>query len=91
MADFNEDLCMRNSYELLLGKKTMDQLVDKNDKLYLIFSPEYKIVSMEDDVYDSLIDYFIYTEEYEKCEEILNLKNSLAQIFSYIFWLFYPL
>tara|TARA_R110000823_G_C15569537_1_gene461588 strand:- start:155 stop:391 length:237 start_codon:yes stop_codon:yes gene_type:complete len=78
MADFNEDLCMRNSYELLLGKKTMDQLVDKNDKLYLIFSPEYKIVSMEDDVYDSLIDYFIYTEEYEKCEEILNLKNSLA-------------
>ena len=33
MADFNEDLCMRNSYELLLGKKTMDQLVDKNDVL----------------------------------------------------------
>ena len=75
MADFNEDLCMRNSYELLLGKKTMDQLVDENDKLYLIFSPEYKIVSMEDDVYDSLIDYFIYTEEYEKCEEILKAKN----------------
>jgi hypothetical protein len=78
MKNFNEDLCMRNSYELLLGKKTIDQLVDNNDNLYLIFSPEYKLVIMEDDVYDSLIDYFIYTEEYEKCAEILNLKNSLV-------------
>ena len=78
MKNFNEDLCMRNSYELLLGKKKIDQLVDNNDNLYLIFSPEYKLVIMEDDVYDSLIDYFIYTEEYEKCAEILNLKSSLV-------------
>jgi len=75
MAEFDEDSCMRSSYELLLGKKTMDQLVSENDNLYLIFSPEYKVVVMEDDVYDSLIDYFTYTEEYEKCAEILKAKN----------------
>lgn len=75
MKEFDEDLCMRSSYELLLGKKTIDQLVAENDNLHLIFSPEYKVVVMEDDVYDSLIDYFTYTEEYEKCAELLKAKN----------------
>ena len=78
MAEFDEDLCMRNSYQLLMGKKTMDQLVDENDNLYLIFSPEYKVVVMEDDVYDSLMDYFTYTEEYEKCAEILKAKKKVV-------------
>ena len=33
---------------------------------------------MVDDVYDTLIEYFTSTEEYEKCAEILNFKNSLV-------------
>tara|TARA_R110000851_G_scaffold326984_1_gene496105 strand:- start:662 stop:898 length:237 start_codon:yes stop_codon:yes gene_type:complete len=75
MNEFDEDLCMRNSYELLLGKKTMEQLVSKDGTLYLIFRPNYKIIVMENDVYDVIIDYFAYTEEFEKCTEILALKN----------------
>ena len=78
MKDFNEDLCMRSSYELLLGKKTMEELIDETGNLYLMFSPEYKAVVMVDDVYDTLIEYFTSTEEYEKCAEILNFKNSLV-------------
>lgn len=78
MKDFNEDLCMRSSYELLLGKKTMEELIDQTGNLYLMFSPEHKAVVMVDDVYDTLIEYFTSTEEYEKCAEILNFKNSLV-------------
>ena len=75
MKEFNEDLCMRSSYELLLGKKTMDQLTKETGSLYLIFSPEREVIVMIDDVYDTLIDYFIHTQEYEKCAEILKAKN----------------
>ena len=78
MKDFNEDLCMRSSYELLLGKKTMEELIDQTGSLYLMFSPKYKAVVMVDDVYDTLIEYFASTEEYEKCAEILKFKNSLV-------------
>tara|TARA_R110000803_G_scaffold177127_1_gene239539 strand:- start:215 stop:451 length:237 start_codon:yes stop_codon:yes gene_type:complete len=75
MKEFNEDLCMRSSYELLLGKKTIDQLTKETGSLYLIFSPEREVIVMIDDVYDTLINYFIHTEEYEKCAEILKAKN----------------
>jgi len=42
-----------------------------------MFSPEKKHVPMVDDVYDTLIDYFAHTEEYEKCAELLKAKLSL--------------
>ena len=75
MEEFNEELCMQSSYELLMGKKTMKQLIEETGSLYLIFSPEREAIIMVDDIYDTLIDYFISTEEYEKCAEILKFKN----------------
>lgn len=77
MRDFNEDLCMRHSYNLLLGKKTLDELLQETARLYVMFNPKREYVPMEDDVYDVLIDYFTYTEEYEKCAELLKAKRSL--------------
>ena len=75
MEEYNEELCMQSSYELLMGKKTMKQLIEETGSLYLIFSPEREAIIMVDDIYDTLIDYFISTEEYEKCAEILKVKN----------------
>ena len=31
MKNFNEDMCMRHSYNLLLGKKTMDELIEEQN------------------------------------------------------------
>ena len=70
-------MCMRHSYNLLLGKKTMDELIEETAELTLMFNPKRKYVSMEDDLYDTLIEYFTYTEEYEKCAELLKAKQSL--------------
>jgi len=75
MKNFNEDSCMRHSYNLLLGKKTLEELIEDTAELYLMFSPEQKHVPMVDDVYDVLIEYFTNTEEYEKCAELLRAKN----------------
>lgn len=77
MKSFNEDMCMRHSYNLLLGKKTLDELIEETAELTLMFNPNRKYVKMEDDLYDTLIEYFTYTEEYEKCAELLKAKRSL--------------
>ena len=34
MKDFNEDLCMRHSYNLLLGKKTLDELIKDSADIF---------------------------------------------------------
>lgn len=75
MKKFNEDLCMRHSYNLLLGKRTIDELMNETADLYLMFNPNRKPVAMEDDIYDTLIEYFTYTEEYEKCAELVRAKT----------------
>tara|TARA_R110000824_G_scaffold362588_1_gene550555 strand:- start:737 stop:973 length:237 start_codon:yes stop_codon:yes gene_type:complete len=78
MKNFNEDLCMRHSYNLLLGKKTLEELIEDTAELYLMFSPERKYVPMLDDVYDVLIEYFTETEEYEKCAELIKAKKTVV-------------
>ena len=78
MKNFNEDLCMRHSYNLLLGKKTLEQLIEDTAELYLMFSPERTHVPMVDDVYDVLIEYFTETEEYEKCAELIKAKKTVV-------------
>jgi len=77
MRNFNEDMCMRHTYNLLLGKKTLDELIEETAELTLMFNPKRKYVKMEHDLYDTLIEYFTYTEEYEKCAELLKAKQSL--------------
>ena len=76
MNNFNEDQCMRHSYNLLLGKKTLEELIEDTAELTLMFNPSKKYMKMEDDLYDTLIEYFTYTEEYEKCSELLKAKRS---------------
>jgi|TARA_R110002012_G_scaffold177179_2_gene342044 hypothetical protein len=78
MSGFNEDICMRHTYNLLLGKKTLDQLIQETAILYLMFNPKRKHVAMEYDVYDTLIEYFTYTEEYEKCAELVRAKKQAS-------------
>ena len=75
MEEFNEAICMEQSYSLLTGKETYEDLVSNGEDLYLLFDPEKSIKEIDVSVYDALLDYFIYTEEYEKCGEILELKE----------------
>ena len=49
--------------------------------MYFIYNPDQPIVNGNDPVYDTLIDYYIYTEEYEKCQELLDLKQLSEIVF----------
>lgn len=83
--DFLEDLemyeqAMENAYELITHKKTLDDIFEEFEdkgvieKFYLPFDP-----IQEDgrtaDIIDMVIEYYTSTEEYEKCAELLIIKE----------------
>ena len=66
--------CMKNSYDVITGDKTIDELVESSDSPYFLWnviSGDIAII----DVLDCMIDYFEDREEYEKCSKLLKLKK----------------
>lgn len=76
MTTFNEHMCMEYSYQILTGRKTFEEVLDEDiENLVLMFNPAKEVIVMVDDVYDILIEYYVELEEYEKCQEILEVKQ----------------
>ena len=74
---------LNNAYNLIIGKVTMEELfIDANNseyisegmEVYLPFDPHNGI---PEDCIDILMDHFIYTEEYEKCAELVKVKKRI--------------
>ena len=61
-----------NSYKLIVGEKTMDELVEKSKIPIFFIHPEE---NYDNEDLDTMIDYFISTEEYEKCAVLNKLKK----------------
>ena len=74
MKYFDEHTCMMNSYKLLTGKESYEEMLEVNPQPAFIFNPTKPVVTMEDDVYDVLIEYFAEREEYEICGELRDQK-----------------
>tara|TARA_R100000742_G_C4279180_1_gene103143 strand:+ start:1088 stop:1324 length:237 start_codon:yes stop_codon:yes gene_type:complete len=72
---------MEDSYLLITGRKTFEEILETEEELAVIFNPYQPIKVMEGDAYDCLIDYYISTEEYEKCHELLQMKELNKFIF----------
>ena len=64
------DEAMRNAYAIVTGKFTLETLMDLSEEVTLPFN-----IEKEKPDYDAMIEYFIETEEYEKCEQLVKLKN----------------
>ena len=68
-----------NTFDILTGKVTMEELLkNDNDNIpFLIQSKE--MIDIEDrlDVLEGMIEYYTEGEEYEKCAELVKLKNKL--------------
>ena len=85
--DFLEDLelyntAMENAYDFIVGKKNVEQLSMAMD-LYEI--EEYPLPfdpinedGRTDDVIDMVIEHFSENEEYEKCAELLKIKENIC-------------
>ena len=64
--------CMRNTYEVLINKKDMENFLEKEPKIVFYGYP----LGMELEDIDEMIKFFEYTEEYEKCSELVDYRNS---------------
>ena len=61
------DLAMNNAYKALIGDKTIMDIVEDEDN-ELIFVPDPEL--SDNELGNELLEYFISTEEYEKCARI---------------------
>tara|TARA_Y100001937_G_scaffold46083_1_gene64726 strand:- start:5 stop:244 length:240 start_codon:yes stop_codon:yes gene_type:complete len=75
----NETLLMNNTYKVLTGTETLDSLSEKQEDLCLLYNPSWPVRIGKDDVYEVLIEYYITTEEYEKCQILSELKKIRKQ------------
>jgi len=83
--DFLEDLemyntAMENAYDIITKRKTLDDIYnafEENQELDEFFLPFDPIVEdgRSEDIIDMVIEYFIQTEEYEKCAELTKIKD----------------
>ena len=88
--DFLEDLemyeeAMENAYLIITKKLTLDDIYIKFEedgilnKFYLPFDPMEED-GRSTDVIDMVIEYYTGTEEYEKCAELVKIKNACLKI-----------
>jgi hypothetical protein len=78
------DLAMRNAYEFVTRKKTIDDIyfeleADTIENYPLPFDP-LDHDSITSGVIDLIIEYFTSTEEYEKCADLLKAKERLEKV-----------
>ena len=87
--DFLEDLelynrAMVNAYDLITKRKTLDDIYyaledDTLDDFPLRFDPVSEDGRSED-IIDVVIEYFISIEEYEKCAELVKIKEKCQDL-----------
>tara|TARA_B100000424_G_C22908070_1_gene483070 strand:- start:753 stop:1028 length:276 start_codon:yes stop_codon:yes gene_type:complete len=67
---------MLYSYLLITNQMSFDDLtnLEHEEGFGLIFDP-YDPNINEDEIIDTLLDHFIYLEEYEKCQDLIDLRN----------------
>ena len=87
MAKFESDLdifseAMNNAYLLVTNRISMDSLYQALEKgvgnLALPFDPTQHD-GKSDDVLDMLLEHFVGSEEYEKCSELMKIKNQIGK------------
>ena len=59
-----------NSYYVLTGRATVEEIIDRQDFPILFIGPDEKL---DENGLNTMLDYFISTEEYEKCQELVEL------------------
>tara|TARA_R110000851_G_scaffold47016_2_gene114365 strand:+ start:435 stop:683 length:249 start_codon:yes stop_codon:yes gene_type:complete len=62
------------SYLLITKQMTFDELLDSDEDFGLIYNPD-DMDSDFDAAIDTLLDYFIYKEEYEKCQDLVDVRE----------------
>ena len=59
-----------NSYYILTGRATVEDIISRQEFPILFIGPEEEL---DESGLNTMLDYFISTEEYEKCQELVEL------------------
>tara|TARA_R100001015_G_C4623442_1_gene181241 strand:+ start:1161 stop:1415 length:255 start_codon:yes stop_codon:yes gene_type:complete len=70
------DICVSNSYDILTGRKTIDQiLISKSPACFLWNMIEEDLTEEDlDECIDFMIEYYEGLEKYERCSVLLDMK-----------------
>ncbi len=68
-----------NTFNILVGNITVDELFNQDIDIPLLIDPSQGSISDESkvEILDSMIEYYVEEEDYEKCSELVKLKNKL--------------
>ena len=69
------DIIMSNTYGVLTNRCSVEDIMEQYEGIDAMFYGNPYDVTTED--IDEVIDYFENTEEYEKCSELLSVKNDI--------------
>ena len=64
--------CMRNTYEVLTNKQSIEDILSDEPKSMFYGNP----FEIKDEDISDMIEFFENTEEYEKCNELLELTKA---------------
>ena len=59
-----------NSYYVLTGRATVEDIISRQEFPILFIGPDEEL---DESGLNTMLDYFISTEEYEKCQELVEL------------------
>tara|TARA_R110000744_G_scaffold116538_1_gene218051 strand:- start:72 stop:365 length:294 start_codon:yes stop_codon:yes gene_type:complete len=70
------DICVSNSYDLLTGKRSIEDILDSSAKPYFLWNVVEE--NLDQEIFDSfisfMINYYEDLEYYERCAVLLNIK-----------------
>ena len=78
----NEELARlanENTFNILMGNITIKELFDQDIDVPLLVDPSQEFLSSTTkmEILDGMIEYYVEEEDYEKCSELVKLKNKL--------------
>jgi len=71
------DVSMNNAYRVLTKRTTLNQLLPSDDDEDGFWMPYRNFKNPSEEEIDDVINYFIETEEYEKCAELTKIKEKM--------------
>ncbi len=60
------ELAMNNAYSIIMGDSSVEDILEQGDDFIIVPDPDLT----DEELSEDLIEYFIETEEYEKCANI---------------------
>ena len=68
-----------NTFNILMGNVTIKELFDQDIDVPLLVDPSQEFLSntTKMEILDGMIEYYVEEEDYEKCSELVKLKNKL--------------